>query len=701
MSVYQGNIIIKNPATPTGPYEDGTAPGVWSLNEAIGFIKQGVWPTAGLQQPDPYFKNVSLLLNTNGTNAAQNNTFLDSSSSNLSLTRNGNPTQGSVVPFGTNWSVYFDGATDWLNLSNQSAFEFSTGDFTIECWFMTLSYGTVIVDFRGEYTNGPYPLISVASPSGVLVYVVNNSNQITGTTVIKKGEWYHVAVARSGTTTKMFLNGVQEGSSYSDTNTYTVGANRPIIGTNGYRTDLSHFNGCISNFRIVKGTAVYTANFTVPTSPLTAITNTSLLICGYNRFRDGSSNNFTINRNGDVRITNFSPFAPSAAYNASTNGGSMTFDGTGDYLSASNSSVNNLGLNDFTIELWFKSDNGSLNTHACFVASYASPTSGSWAFKAQSGTSGYIQFASYGPSWNDWVTTTNIAADKSWHHCAVTRSGNTLRIFVDGAVAGTWNISSASSFTGGGHPLTVGFMSQDSTSYINGNISNVRIVKGTALYTSAFTPPTGPLTAVSGTAFLLNGTNAGIFDGAMQTNMETVGNAQVNTSIKKFGSGSIALDGNGDYLTIPNNTSMILAGANFTLEAWIYPSGNYSNYRTMISKRVLGSSTTSYQFYLRQTSGYLSFFNGTEYVSSSTPTANTWSHVAAVYDGTNINLYINGVRVLQTAVTITDIDANIYVGSFPSYNEAFDGYIDGVRVTKGIARYTGNFTPPTKAFPRL
>lgn len=700
MSGYQGNIVIKNPATPTGPYEDGTASGIWSLDEALGFIKQGVWPTAGNAQPDPYFKNVTLLLGTNGVNSAQNNTFVDSSSSSLSLTRNGNPTQGSVIPFGTNWSVHFDGATDWLNFSNQSAFAFGTGDFTIECWFMTLSYGTIIVDFRELSSNGAYPLISVASPSGTMQYVVNNAAQITGTTVVKKGEWYHVAVTRTGTTTKMFLNGVQEGSSYVDSNNYIVGADRPIIGTNGYRTDISHFFGYISNFRIVKGTAVYTTNFTPPTAPLTPITNTSLLICANNRFRDTSANNFTINRNGDVKIANFGPFSPSSAYSTSSSGGSMSFDGSGDYLSAANSSVNNLGTNNFTIELWFKSDTGSLNTHACFVASYSSPTSGSWAFKAQSGTSGYIQFASYGPSWNDWVTSTNVAADKSWHHCAVTRSGNTLRIFVDGAVAGTWDIT-GKSFDGGGHPLTVGFMAQDSTSYINGNISNVRIVNGTALYTAAFTPPTGPLTAVSGTTLLLNGTNAGIFDGSVQNNLETVGNAQVSTAVKKFANASMAFDGSGDYLVIQNDPSMILAGANFTIEAWIYPNGDYSNYRTIISKRILGSSSASYQLYLRQTTGVLSFFNGTEYVSTSTPTANTWSHVAAVYDGTNINLYLNGTRVLQSALTMSDISANIFVGSFPSYNETFNGYIEDMRVTKGIARYTANFTPPTKSFPKL
>jgi hypothetical protein len=74
-----------------------------------------------------------------------------------------------------------------------------------------------------------------------------------------------------------------------------------------------------------------------------------------------------------------------------------------------------------------------------------------------------------------------------------------------------------------------------------------------------------------------------------------------------------------------------------------------------------------------------------------------WSHVAAVYNGTTINLYLNGVSVLSTAIVNTDYDVPISIGSYSTY-EYFNGYIDELRVTKGIARYTGNFTPFTTQF---
>jgi len=932
MSDYQGNIIIKNPATPTGPSTYGRAPGMWKLNEVAYWIKQGVWPNPAIV-PDQYFPYVSLLLSTTSLGNANNNLFVDSSGAFNPVSRNGNATQGSFTPYSTNWSNYFDGSGDYFTVPYTTAnFDWWTSgvDFTIECWFFAntltgtsypdggFEHPTLVGNRSATATTDYWSFGPLSNGTVRFHYYNGTSNGVTSTATISANVWNHIAMTKTSSGITVYVNGVAgtttaiSGTPQSSTGVpFTVGA-----GANNW------YNGYVSNLRIVRGTAIYSGNFTVPTAPLTAVTNTTLLTCQSNRFRDASTNNLTLTVTGDTRVTDFGPFSPAypgAVYNQSdiTNWSGF-FDGTGDYLSVANSSANNLGTNDFTIELWFQSNTGTMNTHACFVASYSSPTSGSWAFKAQSGTTGYIQFASYGPSWNDWVTTTNIAADRQWHHCAVTRSGNTLRIFVDGAVAGTWDISGASSFTGGGHPLTTGFMAQDSTSYLNGNLSNVRIVQGTALYTSAFTPPTSPLTAISGTVYLTcqnaaftdNSTNnlvitqngnptvagnspfntvgywSNYFDGTgdyltvpynsslqfpgdftvecwvypvskvqnfpcivgnystytsnggfaifASHNSATSGkynvafngsfpvinstdsivyNAWAHLALVRSGStitlyvngvangtatssatvtgtsnnwwigtagdalstgafngyisnlravkgtavytanftpsttpltaisgtslltcqngsfkdnstnaftvtrngdtliqsynpfytstiasngGSIYLDGSGDYLTVPDNTSLNLAGGVFTLEAWIYPNGNYSDYRTIITKRILGGSTTSYQMYLRITTGYLSFFNGTEYVSSATPIANAWNHVAAVYDGTNINLYLNGARVLQSATTITNQAANLYIGSFPTYGENVIGYLSDVRVLKGVQAYTGTtYTVPT------
>ena len=194
-----------------------------------------------------------------------------------------------------------------------------------------------------------------------------------------------------------------------------------------------------------------------------------------------------------------------------------------------------------------------------------------------------------------------------------------------------------------------------------------------------------------------NGTNGSttMTDNSKNNTTVTSNNgAAITTAQSKFGGSSVLFDGTNDYLSIANNSALNLSGGSYTIECWIRPTGNYADYNTIIAKR---AASSAWQVYLRITTGYLSFFDGTERVSSVTPTANVWSHIAAVYNGTTINLYLNGVSVLSTAVGNTDYDTPIYIGSY-STSQYFNGYLDELRVTKGIARYTSNFTPQTTQF---
>ena len=195
-----------------------------------------------------------------------------------------------------------------------------------------------------------------------------------------------------------------------------------------------------------------------------------------------------------------------------------------------------------------------------------------------------------------------------------------------------------------------------------------------------------------------NGTNGSttMTDNSKNNTTVTSNNgAAISTDQSKFGGSSVLFDGTNDYLSIVNNSALNLSGGSYTIECWIRPTGNYAGYNTIIAKRA--DPSTAWQIYLRITTGVLGFYNGTNYESSVTPTANVWSHVAAVYNGTTINLYLNGVSVLSTAVGNTDYNVPIYIGSY-STDEYFIGYIDELRITKGIARYTSNFTPPTEQF---
>ena len=102
---------------------------------------------------------------------------------------------------------------------------------------------------------------------------------VTGTTPVRVNAWSHFAYTRSGSTFELFLDGVSQGTQTSSANGSTN--NNIVLGENGGNADRD-FQGFLSNVRIIKGTALYTSNFTPPTKPLTEVTNTKLLCCQSN-----------------------------------------------------------------------------------------------------------------------------------------------------------------------------------------------------------------------------------------------------------------------------------------------------------------------------------------------------------------------------------------------------------------------------------
>jgi hypothetical protein len=324
-----------------------------SISLAISRLLSGA---GGLPPPpstDPYFDYVTLLLNTTSTNGAQNNTFLDSSTNNFSITRNGDTTQGSFNPYMPSgyWSGFFDGTGDFLSVASNAAFDIGSSDFTVECWFYSNSFAT------GQGLISRYNFISVGAGWGLILNSATSIRFIRGNDILLDatvsamavGTWYHVAAVRNGSTLTTYLNGVQAAQATGISNFTDATTALQIGRTNTVTNDL---NGYISNARVVKGTAVYTTAFTPPTAPLTAITNTSLLCLQDNRFKDNSTNAFAITVNGDTRISKFAPFNPPASYSTASYGGSGYFDGTGDYLDVANNAAFQFGAGDFTIEMF-------------------------------------------------------------------------------------------------------------------------------------------------------------------------------------------------------------------------------------------------------------------------------------------------------------------------------------------------------------
>ena len=642
---------------------------------------------------DGYFNLVSLLLPGNGTNGAQNNTFLDSSSNAFSITRNGNTTQGTFSPFSqTGWSVYFDGDNDYFTFSANTAFDLTQGDFTVEA-FVNVGAGGNIFGYRLDSPSSAGWEFRVNASTGFLDFFYTGGSSVSTTTAFPLNRWVHVAACRSGSTCRLFVDGVQQAINSSFSNGVTASTTLYVGVTYDISTD---FKGYISNARITKGGALYTSAFTPSTAPLTttvAAGTVSLLICQDNRFRDASSNAFTLTVNGTPSVQAFSPFAPTAAYSAATNGGSGYFDGTGDYLTTpTGQTALTLGTNNFTVEMWFYPRTQVQTAPALFSSTpLLAMTNGI-----------LLQGTSSNNKLELWVNNTNLTASSTnnymvlnqWNHVAVCRTGGNTYVFYINGVAVNNVATNTTSLTA--NSWLVGYWTVSGNEF-TGYISGFRILNGTALYSGAtITIPTAPLTNITNTSLLLNYTNAGITDATAKNVLETVGNAQISTTRSKFGGSSMYFDGTGDYLKIPSTAITGIGTGDFTIEFWIYRVGSGTQIifdqrsaATQVALCIFNDSSNNLQLYI----------NGANRISAGALSANTWVHVAVCRSGTSTKMFVNGT---QGGSTYTDsnnyLNNPIFIGIQFDATSGVNGYIDDFRLSN-YARYTANFTAPTAAFP--
>lgn len=657
---------------------------------------------------DLYYKYVTLLLHGDGTNAAQNNTFLDSSTNAITITRNGNATQGTFTPYSLpdgSWSNYFvSSASSRLQFPSGNIWP-ATGNFTIQFWFYPISTGA---SYYGLCSQGTQPSTDNGRTSIVVYsdarigYGVGESFGFTSATgLVQWNQWQHVALTRSGNTFTFYFNGT---SIWSGSSSKSIDAGYFRIGTiwDGDGIGLIPFNGYISNFRLTT-TVEYSSNFTPSTTPLTAISGTSVLTCQSNRFKDNSTNAYTVTLNGTPQVQVFSPFPATSAYSAATNGGSAYFDGSGDYLNSATNSNLSLGTNSFTLEYWvnFSSLPGYF---ACVTGANGGggwdPLFG-WYQVSSSGGNLSLFLSSAGSSWDiasNVVIIPAYPALNTWHHVAITRNGSTFRTFWNGVQQSTFT-SSASIYQSGSDSFNVG---RGQGGGFNGYISDVRFINGTSLYNSSFTPPTAPLTAVSGTQLLISCTNAGIFDNAQTNDVETASTAQISTAQSKFGTGSMYFNGSTDYLKLPVKTVEFGTG-DFTVEAWVYITQKTVQNNIMDSRSSSGGANP-FMFSISGTNAYLWYWTGTAYYTTNTVPLNTWTHVAISRTSGTVKMFIDGVIGYSGSDTsnMTGTSTTTFnIGTGGPLTGWFNGYMDDFRITKGVGRYLYNFTPPTKAYPDI
>ena len=710
VSVYSNTI---NPTTGADDQVLGIGAEGWDGSEAYtGYISDlrivkgtAVYTTTFTPPTSPLTAiSGTSLLTLQNNQPANNSTFLDNSTNNFLVTRNGNATQGTFSPYGGNWSNYFDGNADYLSVATNSALNLSTGDFTVEAWVNPTAL------------SGDCFIISASGSGGFFVGYSSSTTLGWGwgrngiawdyrvASTATTNTWQHVAVTRSGTSMRLFVNGVQQGTTQTISTAYDLSVTSTTIGSQGATY---YMTGYMTNVRVVKGTAVYTTAFTPPTSPLTAIANTSLLTCQSNRFIDNSINNFTITKAGDTSVQRFSPFNPSSITPTSYSG---YFDGTGDYLTVPYNSALNLGSDTtWTMEYWVYF-NAAFGTYT--PISFVQSSLLRWDMEHGAASTLLLFNNSTGVIFTHPSTLTS----NTWYHIAWVRDGTTVRMYINGVASSTTSTNNLQSISSG--PLSIGYNALGGYEfYMNGYISNVRLVKGVAVYTGAFTVPTTPLqvtqssgtniAAITGTATsLLTCQSTAFIDNS--TNNFTItatGNSQPRqqnpfgyTSATTQGytvstiGGSVYFDGTGDYLTAPSSTAFAFGSGDFTIEVWIYPT-LLSDYRTIFATDGSNSSGICLSFGAAGTP-YI-YYGASYYGTAGSIILNTWQHIAAVRRSGSLVIYVNGVGSTGQTLTSTNASTNPWIGGNPSAaaTQLFYGYISNLRINKGTAVYNSNFVP--------
>jgi len=453
-------------------------------------------------------------------------------------------------------SASFNGSTQSLlapTSGTRGTFIF-TGDFTVEGWFYTTSVtGNHYLFTLGTEAANRYSLYLVGNALTSNLY---GGSAVTYTSTLSTSTWYHIAVVRSGSTVTLYVNGTADAT--TDTQAGTIGNGVLRIGADS--SAATRHIGNISNFRTVSS-AVYTGNFTSPTKPLTPV---------------------------DYTYT----------------GGSVAFNGSQlQNLTVPANSAFTLGTNNFTIEFWLnQSYRGPFDSpfgYSGTSQSFYWPIGTSQNFPYLSGTGTFS------------LTGGTLPALNTWNHYALVRNGNSIAYYLNGVLitsaTANFNINTQTL------PLVIAAQANSSgTNVITGNLTNLRWVNGLAVYTSNFTPPTAPLTALTNAATSIAGGSMS-FTTRGATGVATYGTLSPAIT---FGTGS------------------------WTIEAFVRFTD--SGVQTIIGT----SSTPGMMFYFQsQNAAWIQNAFGQALSWSFNYALNTWYHVAASYDGTHVNVWVNGYQL--------------------------------------------------------
>jgi len=440
---------------------------------------------------------------------------------------------------------------------------------------------------------------------------------------------------------------------------------------------------------------------------------------------DGSGASFVDSESVPKTITAVAD-ATQSATQSKFGGKSVYFDGTGDYLSLADSADWDFP-GDFTIDFWVRFNAYNDYQNILSTTSDGNASNGFW-----------LEFGS-ARGFTFYNDTTQVLADSvdftglstgTWYHIALVRSGtgtNNVSIYLNGVQKA--QASYNGTINGGSNALMIGKYSVATALYtLNGWVDELRISKGIARWTANFTPPTSAYSSTGSqiifrtaatdayTKLLLHadGSGASFVDSeSVPKTITAVADATQSATQSKFGGKSAYFDGTGDYLSLADSADWDFGSGDFTIDAWV----RFANMNNSVWEGVFGQNVTSsgydlgfqlykysdntFEFDLYTTASTAKSVS----VSTAAYSANTWYHFAVVRNGNTLSMYINGTSVGTpadvTGITAKNCTGSLFVGSEPDSGGTLhnlNGYMDELRISKGIARWTANFTPPTSAY---
>lgn len=679
--------------------------------------------------PDPYFSYVKVLLHCDGTN--NSTTILDSSLNARTVTPYYNSKLSTTQQkFGVS-SLYQDGTDDYVSF-NSSDIDVGANNFTIEFWIYPTASSTVR-RYIGYENGSPVQGIVIRDNNGSLhAYVVVDSTyyHIYTSTAPTLNTWQHIALVRVGNVFTLYKDGVSIGSI---TQAITIKPSTNSLWYIGF-PGTEYFVGYMDEIRVTQGIARYTAAFTPSTIPFPDYVSTDdydpyygYVLALFHGIGSEGGTNIYDSSPSPLTITNTGVTTRTAQFKFSTS--SLYFTGSSYFTFPVTNYLNDLST-AFTIEFWMYATSADINTNTWPII-YSAESSASRRYSVyMHGTTGqtvyFISFTNY--VGNEYVASTTTLNINQWYHVAFVCTGSkTVKVYVNGTFHNTTTFTTT---LNNGESLnhTIG----DAYNFddrFTGYLQDFRITKSIARYTSDFTP-LQKLFPDKASQFLdpyfdkvnlllhFNGANSStsfIDSSLLALTVTPSGDAKISTTQSKFGVSSAYFDGTGDYLTVPKTSYFDFGSGDFSIEMWCYLIDyNTSGYPRGLwsTGKESGPDYYSTRIHVSDTKKLLAVVstNGTSasYITDADDfTLNTWHHIALVRYGNTVTLYKDGVSVGTPQTILGSIYYStaypVCISNLPdyggmAYNNKWYGYIDEIRITKGIARYTANFIIPQAAF---